>query len=395
MNNNPIAGFSPQAQWGIIGAVIIGLTCLICSCVLGIYLLFSQDDDPQAVNNPTPFVPAITITSPLFPTAQPSQTPTLRPSATAFTSNPGNNNPPPAVQPTFPSNAGPAAYVTSQTLNVRSGPGTSFGILQTIGLNQLVGLVGRNNASDWVQVRLVNGTVGWVSAQFIRANVSLATLPVIQTIPTATATSQTFTPVIAIAPATGPAGTVITVLGTGYPPSVNVSIRLAITSTDFITAPYGTVLTSASGTFSGSFTMPSQWPDGSTITQTNLAVVARVDNTTYVDSENFTYQPSVSIPTITVNPNAGAANTDVSVSGSNFPANTTVEVRLASPTGGFTSSPYTTATTNASGAFSTTLTVPTHWTNGSPITEKDIQIVVTVAGNPSISAVVPFTYVLP
>ncbi|MBI5931503.1 MAG: SH3 domain-containing protein [Chloroflexi bacterium] len=486
----PLAGqMSPQMQWGIIGAVIIGLTCLICTGVMAIYLLFSGDsnkDNTQSVNNPTPFIFPTQSTPQTFPTAQPTQT--LRPSATPFSSGGNNNNPPPVVQPTFPSNAGPAAYVSgTNTLNVRSGPGTEFAIVQTIGLDQLVGLVGRNNASTWLQIRLVSGTVGWASTTYLRANVALASLPVTEAPPaqplltanpstiakdtqvalvgtgypastqvnvyiglnaatiftnvyastftdangnfstsfkmpaqwpngqnigsgpmvisvktaanvgaltTVTFTaSQTYTPVVVISPNTGPSGTNITVSGSGYPPSVSVSVRLAITSTDFLTTPYVTAVTSTSGTFATSFIMPSKWPDNSTITQTNLQVVALVDGTSYVDSEAFTYQPAVSTAVITINPTSASASTDISVSGSNFPANTTVEIRLGLPSAGYISSPYLTVSTNSSGAFTTPFTIPTQWTNGTPITDTALQVVVTVASNPSISAVTPFTFV--
>ncbi len=491
-NQPPFNGqqISPNMQWGIIGAVIIGLTCLICVGVLLIYVLFSGGDDenPQSVANPTPFVFPTQPTFQVFPTAQPTQA--LRPSATPFSSGGNTNNPPPAVEPTFPSNAGPAAYVTNTTtLNVRSGPGTEYGIVQTIGLNQLVGLIGRNNASTWVQIRLVSGTTGWISTQYIRANVALGSLQVTEptpvvaqvtanptsvakdtqlaltgtgypastqvyvyigsgglsifpnvmatattdstgrfsasfkmpaqwpngtTIPTGvviisvTATNgvsalttvnftaaQAYTPVIAISPNAGPAGTVISVAGTGFPPSLSVSIRLAITSTDFLTTPYTTAVTSPTGNFSTSFTMPSKWPDNSTITQTNLQVVALVDGTSYVDSEAFTYQPAVATPVITINPTTAAASNAITISGTNFPANTSVEIRLGLPSAGFISSPYLTITTNGSGAFTTPFTVPSQWTNGTPITDTALQVVVTVASNQSISAVTPFTFILP
>lgn len=490
-NQPPLNGqqISPNMQWGIIGAVIIGLTCLICSGVLAVYFLVSGGDDenPQSVTNPTISVLPTQSTPQGFPTAQPTQT--LRPSATPFSSGGNNNNPPPVVQPTFPSNSGPAAYVTNTTtLNVRSGPGTEYGIVQTIGLNQLVGLIGRNNASTWVQIRLVSGTVGWVNTSYIRANVALGSLPVTEAppaVPQVTAnptsvtkdtqvaltgtgypgstqvnirigpnsasifsnvygstftdasgnfatsfkmpaqwpngqnigtgqmvisvttgtgvgaattvnyTAQSYTPVIAISPNSGPAGTVINVSGTGFPPSLSVSIRLAITSTDFLTTPYTTTVTSGSGTFATSFIMPSKWPDNSTITQTNLQVVALVDGTSYVDSEAFTYQPAVATPVISINPTSAGAGTDIAVSGSNFPANTSIEIRLGLPSAGFISSPYLTITTNSSGAFTTPFTVPSQWTNGTPITDTALQVVVTVAGNQSISAVTPFTFILP
>lgn len=85
-----------------------------------------------------------------------------------------------------------AAYVNTNTLNVRSGPGLSFTVNTRASRNSVVNLIGRNADGTWVQVRLSNGVQGWVSSAYIVANVAISTLPV-------TSTTQTPPPTNAIA----------------------------------------------------------------------------------------------------------------------------------------------------------------------------------------------------
>jgi len=65
-------------------------------------------------------------------------------------------------------------------LIVRSGPGTQFSQLATLNLAQSVGLEGRDAEATWVQVRLPDGQLGWVSRVYIRPNLTLNELPVVQ-----------------------------------------------------------------------------------------------------------------------------------------------------------------------------------------------------------------------
>jgi hypothetical protein len=76
-----------------------------------------------------------------------------------------------------PSNV--ATVVTaSSNLNVRSGPGTSHGILAKAPKNSVVTMVGRNQNGTWVEVQLASGARGWVSAQYLSPNSPIANLPV-------------------------------------------------------------------------------------------------------------------------------------------------------------------------------------------------------------------------
>ena len=69
------------------------------------------------------------------------------------------------------------ATVTSYRLNVRQGPGVNFAIITKLSNGNVVGLTGyRNGDATWVQIALPNGTVGWVSALYVRTSVPVSSL---------------------------------------------------------------------------------------------------------------------------------------------------------------------------------------------------------------------------
>ncbi len=102
-----------------------------------------------------------------------------------------------------PGTGGPfpgTATVTSYRLNVRRGPGTNFALITKLSTGNVVNLTGyRNGDATWVQVSLPNGTVGWVSALYIRTTIPISNLTPI------TGTTPPTAP-----PPTGATGTVIT-----------------------------------------------------------------------------------------------------------------------------------------------------------------------------------------
>lgn len=77
------------------------------------------------------------------------------------------------------------ATVTSYRLNVRQGPGTNFGVITTLNTGDVVNLTGfRNGNATWVHVSLPNGTLGWVSALYVRTSIPINSLiPVAGTFP--------------------------------------------------------------------------------------------------------------------------------------------------------------------------------------------------------------------
>jgi uncharacterized protein YraI len=73
----------------------------------------------------------------------------------------------------------------TQLINVRGGPGTDYLLLGALDATENAELIGKNAAGDWWQVRLADGTVGWVLGQLVEAGGDTATVAVITDIPAA------------------------------------------------------------------------------------------------------------------------------------------------------------------------------------------------------------------
>lgn len=71
----------------------------------------------------------------------------------------------------------PTAVVTGAfTGNIRTGAGPNDSIITTVPLNTSVVLLGRNYNGTWAQVRLANGTTGWIEAWALTATVPVRSL---------------------------------------------------------------------------------------------------------------------------------------------------------------------------------------------------------------------------
>ncbi len=73
----------------------------------------------------------------------------------------------------------PAGTVNTGALNVRSGPGVSFSVLEVVYQGTRVNLLGRTADSSWVQIQTPKGTTGWVNATLLQTNVPITNLPVV------------------------------------------------------------------------------------------------------------------------------------------------------------------------------------------------------------------------
>lgn len=80
------------------------------------------------------------------------------------------------------------AKVTAPALNVRAGPSTDYTIVGKLSLDDSVEVVGRNAASDWLQIVYPEDSDGraWIAAAYADLTGSLATVPEVSAPPTAT-----------------------------------------------------------------------------------------------------------------------------------------------------------------------------------------------------------------
>ena len=126
-------------------------------------------DTPAPPTN-TPAPPTDTPAPPTATPAPPTDTPTIPPTDT------------PA--PVTPTSEAPQAAVKGQTINVRDGPGTAFLVIASANQTESFEVVGRNEASDWLQICCFKGVSGWVSAELVEVTGDVAALTVPEDMPT-------------------------------------------------------------------------------------------------------------------------------------------------------------------------------------------------------------------
>ncbi|MCY3946834.1 MAG: SH3 domain-containing protein [Anaerolineaceae bacterium] len=127
--------------------------------------------EPQAAPPTVTLLPRSTATP--LPSETPAPTATQTPGAT-FTLAPSKTPPP---SPT-PARSGLIDAVRS--VNLRSGPGVSYGALAALQPGERVILLAQDEDASWQQVQLADGRVGWVAASLIvEAEEPTSELPVI------------------------------------------------------------------------------------------------------------------------------------------------------------------------------------------------------------------------
>lgn len=88
----------------------------------------------------------------------------------------GNTSGVPTAPP--PANAGPTGVISAYRLNVRSGPGTWYGVVTQVAQGQSVSLLGRTAYGDWLLIQAPNGFTGWINANYVLSGTAFSTLPV-------------------------------------------------------------------------------------------------------------------------------------------------------------------------------------------------------------------------
>ncbi len=119
-------------------------------------------------SSPTPrplLTPVSTRTPLVFATATPSATP--RPPAQPTPSVPPSPTPTTLPSPTATVTPAPVARVTARiALNVRAGPGTVYPVVTALPRGEEVTVLAQTEEGAWLEVRLPDGTTGWVSRAF-------------------------------------------------------------------------------------------------------------------------------------------------------------------------------------------------------------------------------------
>lgn len=83
------------------------------------------------------------------------------------------------AQPTLAQTPVANGVVATGQLNVRSGPGIEYSVVTSTFSGQPLVVFGKSGFNTWVQVRAVNGSIGWVNSTYITMDVPLSSLPVV------------------------------------------------------------------------------------------------------------------------------------------------------------------------------------------------------------------------
>lgn len=169
---------------------------------------------PQIVAFGIEKLPVVTVTAPLpaaiAETAQPAESASAI-TETATSSNTAevatavitatNNTLPTAAASDAASNVAGGSVtgtVTAGGLNIRSGPGMRYEIVDKASRNQTLSVLARDAAANWVQIALPDNAdgFGWVAASYVRLSGAIAALPVsdkVSAAPTSTTPTTTTT----------------------------------------------------------------------------------------------------------------------------------------------------------------------------------------------------------
>ena len=136
--------------------------------VLGLLVLSScnTSDGTQEVIATLTLAPNVSRTPRFTATPIPTRTPlptlTFTPSETTIPPTPSDTPPPTATPPIL------GSVVSLQSINMRSGPGVNFSALSALKPATRVQILGRNTDGTWLNIRMEDGSEGWVSSDLIR-----------------------------------------------------------------------------------------------------------------------------------------------------------------------------------------------------------------------------------
>ncbi len=165
-------------KWRYIGfAVVLLLALMVTAC-----------GSPREQATPTPtrtMVPTFT------PTPEGAHGPAVAhkvaqviPPTNTPTATPVPPTPTPTATATATATPKPEVVVQSQKLNVRAGPSILHPRIAQISQGESFEVVGKNPEGTWWQIRLPDGTIGWVYAKLVSPQGSIETVQVAENIPT-------------------------------------------------------------------------------------------------------------------------------------------------------------------------------------------------------------------
>ncbi len=182
------------------------------------------------------------------------------------------------------------AEVTADVLNVRVGPGLNHRTMGKLAAGQKVRVEGRSQTGEWLAVRLADDREGWVYSSYLRPSADLSSLPVMEayggpvtTTSDASKSGKRYTLNISIS------DNQAAVSMAGFAAESDVTLRLTVPGEGLAMA-VATTTTDAQGRANLNFDMPSNWPDGSAVTQSQMELQVLGSDGTLLGKAKIVYQ---------------------------------------------------------------------------------------------------------
>jgi hypothetical protein len=159
-------------------------------------------------------------------------------------------------------NEDPTGIVLADPLNLRVGPGLGYDVITMLDICTPVNLVGRSGDYAWLEVALPGNVGGWVFSGYIQANVSLGDLE---------DTTGFGGPSSDISPSSGMNVSVVIQVDqaaafvNGMPADEDITAVLSPSDNSANGVVVASGHTDAQGNVTLTFTMPSNWADGSAL----------------------------------------------------------------------------------------------------------------------------------
>ncbi len=173
-------GLSPAQRRILIGLAGLMMVCVLAACAGSALAL------RQALNRPVPAILVVITATPgptatPTPTAVPTATPTATPTPTAAPTLTPTATATPTASPTPTATPAPlpVARVGQAGVNIRSGPGLNYPVLEVAEAERRLNVIGRNAAGGWWQVCCTQaGATGWVASLMVTLDGDIFAVPV-------------------------------------------------------------------------------------------------------------------------------------------------------------------------------------------------------------------------
>ena len=178
------------------------------------------------------------------------------------------------------------AFVITEGANLRLGPGLDYRILKELTQGQAVTITGRNVYSDWLEIRLTDGTGGWIYSPLVYTSADITVLPIKEAYggPTGSGSYNTVTFPLVVTIRNNQA--VVDLHDFPGKKEVVIYLGTADKPADLVVAKGKT---DANGSARITFEMPAEWSNQKVIVEQNLILVASLADGSFSKSAKIMY----------------------------------------------------------------------------------------------------------